>query len=195
MTSIVPSASLSLYLHPFLPALSLCSSLPPSLSNCPPLSGDLAEAKCFLLSRCRWDCNKACQWEAWVALSHALCLPSVNSLQPTTTLPIPVPSNPSARRSLPKTLCFYSPHTHTHTHTHTPPPHLSAFSSLISPRFHPKPMLLDLSLMSLYLSGFLANGTFREHDEEEQQQETPPLHITATHKHIWTHTNTRTQSM
>ena len=119
MTSIVPSASLSLYLHPFLPALSLCSSLPPSLSNCPPLSGDLAEAKCFLLSRCRWDCNKACQWEAWVALSHALCLPSVNSLQPTTTLPIPVPSNPSARRSLPKTLCFYSPPTHTHTHTHT----------------------------------------------------------------------------
>lgn len=33
---------------------------------------------------------KACQWETWVALSHALCLPSVNSPQPS-----PSPSPPS----------------------------------------------------------------------------------------------------
>lgn len=45
--------------------------------NRPPLSGDSAETKCFLVSLCRWDCNKACRQEAWVALSHALCLPSL----------------------------------------------------------------------------------------------------------------------
>lgn len=114
------------------PPFSPCSSHPPSLSNCPPLSGNLAEAKCFLLSRCRWDCNKACQWEAWVALSHALCLPSVNSLQPTNHHPpLPIPSNPSTRRSLPKMLCFYPPPPRLPTHTHT----TASFVCLFFPHF------------------------------------------------------------
>lgn len=34
---------------------------------------------------------KACQWETWVALSHALCLPSVNSPQPLAPSLLPPP--------------------------------------------------------------------------------------------------------
>lgn len=142
MFSIIPSshpASLSPP-SPSLPPFFLLfdPSLLPFLSNCPPLSGDLAEAKCFLLSRCRWDCNKACQWEAWVALSHALCLPSVNSLLllPPTIPPSRLPPPPLTS----KILCFY-------------------FFSLIClpflPHFVvllPETVLLDLSLMSPSLS-------------------------------------------
>lgn len=63
--------------HLILVLLLLCPSLLLLLLNRLPLSGDSAETKCFLVSLCRWDCNKACQQEAWVALSHALCLPSL----------------------------------------------------------------------------------------------------------------------
>lgn len=81
---------------------------------------------------------KACQWETWVALSHALCLPSVNSPQPLAPSPLPAPNPPAlcplflflislpffATFSLP--LCFFQrcnneeqqQELHTHAHTH-----------------------------------------------------------------------------
>lgn len=81
----------------FLSALQFLSPFPSSPNQSP----DLAEAKCFFLFRCRWGCNKACQWEARVALSHALCAPSVNSLQP----PALIPPSLITYHSPP---CFYS---------------------------------------------------------------------------------------
>lgn len=82
MTSIIPVPSLLVSTSdPFFFPFAL-RSLTASPSNCPPVSGHLAEAKCFLLSRCRWDCNKACQWKLWVALSHAPCLLCVGLTKP-----------------------------------------------------------------------------------------------------------------
>lgn len=130
-----PPSFITPFLLHFNPSLSF-----PSSHNHPRLSGDLAEAKCFFLFRCRWGCNKACQWEAWVALSHALCAPSVNSLQP----PPLIPANPLTHHSLP---CFY-------------------FSSLICMPFRPhfalllpETVLFDMSLLSLVSLPTALSGT------------------------------------
>ncbi len=180
MTFIIhPSHPASLFPPPT-SLLSFCTSIPLSFtpfSNRPPLSGNLAEAKCFLLSLCRWDCNKACQWEVWVALSHALCLPSVNSLLHLSQTIPPIHASPLPPASLSsKDLCFY-------------------FSSLICLPFLPcfvlllhETVLLDLSLKSLSL-WFPCQRHFQEHDEEEQQQKTPPLIYNHTHAHTHAHTH------
>lgn len=42
---------------------------------------------------------KACQWETWVALSHALCLPSVNSPQPLAPSLLTPPPQPTTSLS------------------------------------------------------------------------------------------------
>lgn len=167
MTSIIPpSHPASLFPPP--PSLHFsCAAIPlsfPPFSNCPPLSGDLAEAKCFLLSLCRWDCNKACQWEVWVALSHALCLPSVNSLLHLPPTIPPSPANPPpVHHSLPRSSAFISP---------------LSFVCLffpISSCSYTKPCSLTcLSCLSLSL-WFPCQRHFQEHDEEEQQQKTPLL--------------------
>ena len=106
--------------------LSFSLSFPSSQTVRCLLSGDLADSKCLFLFRCRWDCNKACQWEAWVALSHAFCFPSILPL-------IPSPATPLIHAFFP----------------------LSDFSAVSSPILfpsHPKTVLIDFSLMSLSLS-------------------------------------------
>lgn len=154
LTSTIPSShSTSLSpLHP-LSFLSFCNpSFLPLLSNCPRLSGDLAEAKCFFLFRCRWGCNKACQWEAGVALSHALCFPCVNSLQL-----LLLPANPQPTTLIHALICPLSLVCHLF-------PILSC-------------SYLKLRSLTCFLCLFLClwfpcQRHFREHDEE-QQQETP----------------------
>lgn len=157
-TSIIPSSlsfpfSTSTLCSPFFPLL--FRSLFILMCLCAAMSGDLAEAKCFLLSRCRWDCNKACQWEAWVALSHALCLLTVNPPPPSLSTPALPPLSS-------KILCLYSSFL-------ICLPFLPHFILLL-----PEIVLLDLRLMSLSLSlWFPCQRHFQGHDEEEQQQETP----------------------
>lgn len=109
LTLIIPSSHLASHSSPLLSSLFFLLLSPCSLAcSCPPVSGDLAEAKCFLLSRCRWDCNKACQWEAWVTLSHALCLLSVNSVLHPSHLPHSPPRF-SAFIFPPSFVCLFSP--------------------------------------------------------------------------------------
>lgn len=80
LSSIIPSSHLFFYLY-FNP-LSFLFSL--SLLICQVTCLKLSAFFCFTAGGA---VIKACEWETWVALSHALCLPHGNSLQSSPTPP------------------------------------------------------------------------------------------------------------